>query len=321
MGKPGFRLGERTFMCSKRSTAMDGVYVQHVASLWRPIVAGDMLGYYSIVPGIGVGTGTFVVWSKRMPPAADGRLRYDPPGRFSQWPQPLELQGHAFGFDWWKNAVLRARAYNCQDDAEQVRVEAHIPRHSRPAAVNVCAETDSLRSKVMRKTDARATETVGRLKPAWEYLFVPSRRQRGRDKAGHGWRIRQLEPAEIASRFESTTEQVVQVSPDVCVAYPVQWLTAAVKPEYITVSLLQGSEVLCWQYLVEQSVLDSSTDGCHVQLPTAPALHSGEHLFDAVFGLLIHSGAIHDVVENIDDAILHHEVFDETQQQVLYDEH
>jgi hypothetical protein len=136
----------------------------------------------------------------------------------------------------------------------------------------------------MRKPDARATETVGRLKPAWEYLFVPSRRQRGRDKAGHGWRLRQLEPAEIASRFESTTEQVVQVSPDVCVAYPVQWLTVAVKPEYITVSLLQGSEMLCWHYLVD-------------------------------------SGAIHDVVEHIDEAILQHEVFDETQQQALYDEH
>jgi hypothetical protein len=179
------------------------------------------LGYYSIVPGIGVGTGMFVVWSKRKPPTADGRLRYDPPGRFSQWPEPLELQGHAFGFDWWKNTVLRARAFNCQDNAEPVRVEAHIPRHSRPSAVNVRAETDSLRSKVMRKPDARATETVGRLKPEWEYFFLPSRRQRGRDKAGHGWRLRQLEPAEIASRFESTTEQVVQVSPDVYVAYPV----------------------------------------------------------------------------------------------------
>jgi hypothetical protein len=141
MGKPGFRLGERTFMCSKRTTAMDGVYVQHVVSLWKPIVAGDMLEYYSIVPGIGVGTGMFVVWSKRMPPTADGRLPYDPPGRFSQWPDPLDLQGHAFVFDWYKNTVLWARAYNCQDNAEQVRVEAHIPRHSRPATVNVRAVT------------------------------------------------------------------------------------------------------------------------------------------------------------------------------------
>ncbi len=113
----------------------------------------------------------------------------------------------------------------------------------------------------------------------------------------------------------------MEVSPDVYVAYPVQWLTAAVKPEYITVSLLQGSEVLCWQYLVEENVLDSCADGCHVQLPTAPALHSGEHRFDDVFGLLIHSGVIHDVVEHIDEAILQYEVFDETQQQDLYDEH
>ncbi len=51
-----------------------------------------------------------------------------------------------------------------------------------------------------------------------------------------------------------------------------------------------------------------------MRLPTVPALYSGEHLFDAVFGLFIHSGAIHDVVEHIDEAILQHEVFDETQQ-------
>jgi hypothetical protein len=187
MGKPGFRLGERMFMCSKRATAMDGVYGQHVASLWRPIVAGDMLGYYSIVPGIGVGTGTFVVWSKRMPPAADGRLRYDPPGRFSQWPEPLELQGHAFGFDWWKNAVLRARAYNCQDNAEQVRVEARMP--PRQTTVSVHAEVNSIKPKVMCESDAKATESIGRLKPEWEYLFVPSRRQRGRDKSLAAWRL------------------------------------------------------------------------------------------------------------------------------------
>jgi len=254
-----------------------------------------------------------------MPPAADGRLRYDPPGRFSQWPEPLELQGHAFGFDWWKNAVLRARAYNCQDNTEQVRVEARMP--PRQTTVSVRTEVNSIESKAMCEPDAKATAAIGRLKPEWEYLFVPSRRQRGRDKAGHGWRLRQLEPDEIASRFESTTEQVVQISPNVYVTYPVQWLTAAVKPEYITVSLLQGSEVLCWQYLVEESVLDSSIGGCHVQLPMVPVLYSGEHLFDAVSVLLIQSGAIHDVAEHLDEAILQQEVFDEAQQQALYDEH
>jgi hypothetical protein len=79
---------------------MDDVYDQHVVPLWTPIVSGDMLGYYSMVPGVGVGTGTFVVWSTRNPPAADGRLHYDPSERFSQWPEPLDLQGQVFGFDW-----------------------------------------------------------------------------------------------------------------------------------------------------------------------------------------------------------------------------
>ncbi len=68
-------------------------------------------------------------------------------------------------------------------------------------------------------------------------------------------------------------------------------------------------------------MLDSSTGVCHVQLTTAPVLYSGEHLFDSVFGLLIHSGAIQDVVEHIDEAILQQEVFDATQQQSLYDDH
>ena len=67
-------------------------------------------------------------------------------------------------------------------------------------------------------------------------------------------------------------------------------------------------------------MLDSSIGGCHVRLPTAPVLYSGEHLFDTVSGLLIHSGAIHDVVEHLDEAILQQEVFDEAQQQEVFDE-
>jgi hypothetical protein len=51
-------------------------------------------------------------------------------------------------------------------------------------------------------------------------------------------------------------------------------------------------------------VLDSSAGGCHVQLPTVPVLYSGEHLFDTVFALLIHSSVIYDVVEHIDESIL-----------------
>ncbi len=42
------------------------------------------------------------------------------------------------------------------------------------------------KSKTMHEPDAKTTEVIGRLKPEWEYLFVPSRRQLGRDKASHG---------------------------------------------------------------------------------------------------------------------------------------
>ena len=67
-------------MCSKRATALDGVQDKGLASLWQPVLVNDMLGYVSTVPGIGVGTGLFVIWTKRMP----GSGRFDPPGRYCQ---------------------------------------------------------------------------------------------------------------------------------------------------------------------------------------------------------------------------------------------
>ncbi len=48
----------------------------------------DMLGYVSTVPGIGVGTGVFILWTKRMP----GVDRYDPPGRLCHCPEPIECR-------------------------------------------------------------------------------------------------------------------------------------------------------------------------------------------------------------------------------------
>ena len=49
----------------------------------------DMLAYVSKVPGIGVGTGVFILWTKRMP----GVDRYDPPGRLCHWLEPSNVGG------------------------------------------------------------------------------------------------------------------------------------------------------------------------------------------------------------------------------------
>ena len=68
---------KRVFLCSNRVVATDGVRGRDTVSFWKLVVCEDMLGYVSKVPGIGVGTGVFVLWTKRMP----GVDRYDPPGR------------------------------------------------------------------------------------------------------------------------------------------------------------------------------------------------------------------------------------------------
>jgi hypothetical protein len=68
-------------MYSKRAAAVDGVQGKGMTSLWQPVVVDYMFGYVSTVPGIGVGTGLFVVWTKRM----SGPDRFDPPGHYFQW--------------------------------------------------------------------------------------------------------------------------------------------------------------------------------------------------------------------------------------------
>jgi hypothetical protein len=57
----------RVFLCSKLVVATDGVRGRGKASFWRPVVHEDMLGYVSKVSDIGVGTGVFILWTKRMP--------------------------------------------------------------------------------------------------------------------------------------------------------------------------------------------------------------------------------------------------------------
>ncbi len=71
----------------------------------------DMLGYVSKVPGIGVGTGVFMLWTKRMP----GLDRYDPPGRLCHWSETIECRRHPFGFDWKTRHAELARVCNLTD--------------------------------------------------------------------------------------------------------------------------------------------------------------------------------------------------------------
>jgi hypothetical protein len=101
----------RVFLCSKRAVATDGVRGRGKASFWRPVVREDMLGYVSKVPGIGVGTGVFILWTKRMP----GVDRYDPLGRLCHWPEPIECRRHPFGFDWKTRHAELARICNLTD--------------------------------------------------------------------------------------------------------------------------------------------------------------------------------------------------------------
>ncbi len=98
----------RVFLFSKRAVATDGVRGRGKASFWRPVVREDMLGYVSKVPGIGVGTGVFILWTKRMP----GVDRYDPPGRLWHWSEPIECRRHPFGFDWKTRHAELARVCN-----------------------------------------------------------------------------------------------------------------------------------------------------------------------------------------------------------------
>ncbi len=71
----------------------------------------NMLGYVSKVLGIGVGTGVFILWTKRMP----GVDRYDPPGRLCHWPEPIECRRHPFSFDWKTRHAELARVCNLTD--------------------------------------------------------------------------------------------------------------------------------------------------------------------------------------------------------------
>jgi hypothetical protein len=118
-------------LCSKRAVATDGVRGRGKASFWRPVVLENMLGYVSKVPGIGVGTGVFILWTKRMP----GVDRYDPPGRLCHWPEPIECRRHPFGFDWKARHSELARVCNLTDTPANAELERQ-PKFRKPHSVD-----------------------------------------------------------------------------------------------------------------------------------------------------------------------------------------
>jgi hypothetical protein len=118
---------KRIFLCSKRAIATDGVRGRGTASFWKLVVCEDMIGYVSKVPGIGVGTGVFVLWTKLMP----GVDRYDPPGRLYNWPEPIECRRHPFGFDWKARHAELARVRNLTDTPANAQLERQ-PKFRKP---------------------------------------------------------------------------------------------------------------------------------------------------------------------------------------------
>ncbi len=151
-------------------------------------MVNDMLGYVLTVPGIGVDTGLFVVWTKRMP----GPDRFDPPGSYCQWQESIECRSHPFGFDWKTYRDEQRKIRNAKDTPDNAKFE-RPPRFQKlyHAEVNF-----------------------------GEYLWSSSKRQLADERADRGWRIQQIQPAQVQDSMVSTTEQVVEISPGVYVVYP-----------------------------------------------------------------------------------------------------
>ena len=62
----------------------------------------------------------------------------------------------------------------------------------------------------------------GMFRKPGEYLWSPSKRQLAEERKGKGWQLQQLQPDRVQLEMTSTVAQVVEVSPGVSVAYPVE---------------------------------------------------------------------------------------------------
>jgi hypothetical protein len=95
-----------------------------------------MFGYVSTVPGIGVDTDLFVVWTKRMP----GTGRFDPPGSYCQWQESIECSSHPFGFDWKTYRDEQRKIRNVKDTSDNAKLE-RPPRFQKLHHVEVNRKT------------------------------------------------------------------------------------------------------------------------------------------------------------------------------------
>ncbi len=68
--------------------------------------------------------------------------------------------------------------------------------------------------------------------------------------------------------MSSPTEQVVEISTGVYVSYPTHWLHTVTSPDYVTVTLLNGSQVRYCRDAMERAVMDTASGGCHVRMTT-----------------------------------------------------
>jgi hypothetical protein len=106
------------------------------------------------------------------------------------------------------------------------------------------------------------------LRQQGEYLWSPSKKQRAEERAGRGWKLQQIQPEQVQDRMASTTEQVVEISQGVYVSYPTHWLRTVTSPDYVTVTLLNGSQVRYCRDAMERAVMDTASGGCHVRMTT-----------------------------------------------------
>ncbi len=133
-------------------------------------MVNDIFGYVSTVPGIGVGTGLFVVWTKRIP----GPDRFDPPGRYCQWQEPIECRSHPFGFDW---KVLR-------DEQRKIRNEIDTPENAkveRPPCFQKLHHAEVNHKAIGAVSSIESQQVIeargfGILRQFIEYLWSPSKR-------------------------------------------------------------------------------------------------------------------------------------------------
>jgi hypothetical protein len=129
-----------------------------------------MLTYVSTVPGIGVDTDVFALWTTRMP----GSDSYDTPERFCQWGwEPIECRGHPFGFDWKKHRSELSKLRNVTDTEEKDKLE-RPPRFRKlfnATGQHVHKAVDSETTDIGGSQRSAEDRSFGILCHPWEYLW------------------------------------------------------------------------------------------------------------------------------------------------------